>query len=417
MHQENYYPYAFIDSVGESAGILIDFWKLWAENSNVEIEFVHSKNPNYIKDIVSGKVDIIAGMKYNEEWVDSVFYTEFILRINTVIYLRNDMNPKTINDIDFPIATIDNAIINSNSDSVLKAISFQHLKMELLAEEIEDRSVKGFIYDSPALTDVNKAINIPKGYYAFKHIRTDYLRPIVHIGRNDLKKLILKGRSKISEEELQELSEKWGIIRNHYTAFQIISLSVILLLILISIFIYFIFKKKNRAQTLSLLTNGEDWKSIIKKGENDLIEFKSSLRWDYRQGKLNKTLEQVIAKTISAFMNTEGGLLFIGVDDNGNILGIENDYQTMSKQNSDGFMLTLTNVINQYLGKENHQSLSINIISINNKDVCIISITKSKSPVFLGKSEKEEFYIRASASSQPMNMSESYKYISTHWDE
>ena len=110
-------------------------------------------------------------------------------------------------------------------------------------------------------------------------------------------------------------------------------------------------------------------------------------------------------------------MLFIGVDDDGNILGIENDYQTMSKKNSDGFMLALTNVINQQIGKIHHQAISINIISINNKDVCIVSMEKSKTPVFLGKNDNEEFYIRASASSQPMSMSEAYKYISTHWTE
>ena len=38
-----------------------------------------------------------------------------------------------------------------------------------------------------------------------------------------------------------------------------------------------------------------DWKLIIDKGENDQIEFKSSLRWDYRLEKPNRVIEQVIA--------------------------------------------------------------------------------------------------------------------------
>lgn len=415
MHQENYYPYAFVNDKGESDGIIIDYWKLWSKENNINIEFIHSKNPNYIKNITEGEIDIIAGMKYNNEWVDSIFYTEFIIRVSTILILRQDIKPKSIQDINFPISTIDNTKINSNQDSILANINFRYTNIKILKNEIKDRSIKGFIYDYPMQNDINKTLKIPNGYYQFKHIKLDYIRPIVKNGNTELKQLILKGSSNITEEELINLSKKWNLIGKNYTAIRILIISVILL-ILISITFIVIFKKqKNQGVNITEFENEKDWKVIIDKGENDLIEFKSSLRWDYRQEKPNKALEQVIAKTISAFLNTEGGMLFIGVNDDGNILGIENDYQTMSKKNSDGFMLALTNVINQSLGKIQHQSISINIISINNKDVCIISIEKSKQPVFLGKDNNEEFYIRASASSQPMSMSETYKYISTHW--
>lgn len=158
-----------------------------------------------------------------------------------------------------------------------------------------------------------------------------------------------------------------------------------------------------------------DWQLIIDKGENDHIEFKSSLRWDLRLRKPNKILEKVIAKTISAFLNAEGGMLFIGVDDEGNILGLEHDYNSMTKNNRDGFLLSLTNIVNVSLGKSVHKFLSINIISINDKDVCIVNVEKSDKPVFMGKIDNEEFYIRASASSQPLGVRETYKYINSHW--
>ncbi len=36
-------------------------------------------------------------------------------------------------------------------------------------------------------------------------------------------------------------------------------------------------------------------------------------------------------KTIAAFGNTDGGIFLIGVDDDKNILGLENDFQTLKK--------------------------------------------------------------------------------------
>ncbi len=87
----------------------------------------------------------------------------------------------------------------------------------------------------------------------------------------------------------------------------------------------------------------------------------------------------------------------------------------MSKKNSDGFMLTLTNLINHHLGKNCHQSINIAIVNINQKEVCIVSVKKSDVPVFVGKNGKEEFFVRTSCSSQPMGMKETLEYIKSQF--
>jgi hypothetical protein len=160
-----------------------------------------------------------------------------------------------------------------------------------------------------------------------------------------------------------------------------------------------------------------DYSDIIKNGENDYVEFKSSLRWDYENGNVNKKLEYVISKTIAAFMNSNGGKLFIGIDDSGKVLGVENDYKTVKNKNKDGFLLQLTQVINDYLGKEFHQYLIIDITQIDNKDVCVIEVLNSGKPVYVNNKEKnaQEFFVRSSASSQPMDIKEANEYIKSHW--
>src|SRR5690606_12584998 len=60
--------------------------------------------------------------------------------------------------------------------------------------------------------------------------------------------------------------------------------------------------------------NGEvDWKALIAQHENERIELKSSISWDLQTKQRNKALEHTIAKTIASFMNTHGGILFVGV--------------------------------------------------------------------------------------------------------
>src|SRR3989338_3496842 len=104
-------------------------------------------------------------------------------------------------------------------------------------------------------------------------------------------------------------------------------------------------------------TEEVNYEEIIKGGENDYVEFKSSIRYDYKQGSGKKDIEYIIAKAISAFMNTKGGRLFVGISDSGEISGIENDYAVVHHKNKDGFLLQLNNIINHYVGKEFHQYL------------------------------------------------------------
>ncbi len=154
---------------------------------------------------------------------------------------------------------------------------------------------------------------------------------------------------------------------------------------------------------------------IIESGEDDFIEFKSFLRWDLKEEKVNRELEYVIAKTVSAFLNSEGGKLLIGISDNGKILGIDNDYSTLKKRNFDGFTLHLLQVINIFLGKINHEFIFIKKEIIDAKEICIINIKKSSFPVYVKRNGKEEFFIRASASSQSLSIRETAEYIKCHW--
>jgi hypothetical protein len=80
---------------------------------------------------------------------------------------------------------------------------------------------------------------------------------------------------------------------------------------------------------------------MILQGEGQLVEFKSTLRYDMHTHQVNKKLEHVIAKTVAAFMNSDGGSLFIGVDDHGNAIGLDLDYSTLKKPDRDGFQLHL----------------------------------------------------------------------------
>lgn len=157
-------------------------------------------------------------------------------------------------------------------------------------------------------------------------------------------------------------------------------------------------------------------KELILIGENEKLELKSTLRYDLRENKVNKKLEFVIAKTVSAFLNSEGGILIIGVDDESNALGLEKDIETLSKKDIDGFELHLRNIIKKHLGSNFEKYLKVTFPTIDEKTICKIQIFKSGKPVFATFEGKENFYVRNGNSSIPKNRAEQSEYERLHWN-
>lgn len=155
---------------------------------------------------------------------------------------------------------------------------------------------------------------------------------------------------------------------------------------------------------------------LIKRGEGEMIEFKSSLKYDYKKGYANIELESFIAKTISGFMNSNGGILLIGVSDKGELLGLDKDYTCIKKQNRDGFEIELNSIINSYLGKQFRKFVDIGFGDINGKTICKVVIKAYPKPVYLRKGKKE-FYVRAGNSTEPLDVEQANEYINLHWEK
>jgi len=154
---------------------------------------------------------------------------------------------------------------------------------------------------------------------------------------------------------------------------------------------------------------------LLHKNETQRLEYKSSMRWDMRQNQQNSSLEEVIAKELCCFMNSGGGDLLIGVDDEGNPIGLKKDYSTFKDKSADGFAQHLTNMINKYLDKNANAYVELDFIPINNFEICRCKIKSSPRPIYLSKNNEKLFFIRANNTCQPLDMEEAHQYISENW--
>jgi hypothetical protein len=162
---------------------------------------------------------------------------------------------------------------------------------------------------------------------------------------------------------------------------------------------------------------------LIAEGESDELEFKSSLRWDYKQECVNKKLEEVILKSIASFANGQGGTLMIGVGDGGTPLGLERDYGSLGEGvDRDKFELHLRNLLKHAFGGSFATSkVHVSFPSIGGMEICQIDVAQAHKPIILKILDKngqpaEKFYVRSGNSSIEMPLSEMHSYVSERFN-
>lgn len=154
----------------------------------------------------------------------------------------------------------------------------------------------------------------------------------------------------------------------------------------------------------------------IRQGEGPLLEFKSSFRWDYQQSSSNKNLEAVVIKTLAGFLNSyTGGTLLIGVADDGEVIGLEQDFKTLRRKDSDGYEQLIMTTIASTLGAVFCQHIHVMFHLIDNKYVCRLIVNPSPHPVFFKQNKDTKFFLRSGAGTRELNIEDATEYISQRW--
>jgi len=177
---------------------------------------------------------------------------------------------------------------------------------------------------------------------------------------------------------------------------------------------------------------------LIRKGETHKTEFKSDALWSL--GKTEKEIKEsksydlhtfrhkaskvIIARSIAALLNSEGGILLLGVkerkqEDRFDITGINEDLERLKSQGKTGTTddykrMIIDDIIRPYFPPiiYNHLNnyLKIDFEPIENKIVCIIKIRKSDIKVFLSMKGRKIFMIRTETETRQIQDEELVDY-------
>ena len=165
----------------------------------------------------------------------------------------------------------------------------------------------------------------------------------------------------------------------------------------------------------ALITEPEDIghrsiQELIALGESMVLEFKSTLQWDVLRNRRNKELRHSVLKTIAAFMNSEGGTLIIGIEDNGDIFGLDKDLNLLGGS-LDRFGQTLSNLIVDRIGAATMPYVDMRFDEVEGQSVCVVSVEPFRDGVFLKGVRGKEFFVRAGNTSRSLDPEQTHEYL------
>jgi type I restriction enzyme R subunit len=155
---------------------------------------------------------------------------------------------------------------------------------------------------------------------------------------------------------------------------------------------------------------------LIAGDETHEVEFKSTARWNLRDGCKDKRMEDAVVKTIAGFLNTDGGTLFIGIDDQRAPVGLAHDLAVIKPPNVDGFVNWLTTHLIAALTHTAVMRTRTRIDGVEGVEICRVDVAASSAPVTARMSDKAEaFWVRMNNSTRMLPEIEIEDYVRDRW--
>jgi len=159
------------------------------------------------------------------------------------------------------------------------------------------------------------------------------------------------------------------------------------------------------------LSESSELKSRVESGENAKTEFKQTFSLDIKSRTKEKYIVESCIKTIAGFLNSEGGELLIGVGDNGEVFGIEEEVELFYK-NNDKFLLHFKDKVRSAIGENFFTLIKYEIRNMEGNEILRVICDKSDNPVFV---DKTIFYVRVNPATEKIEGTDLLNYVQAHF--
>lgn len=150
--------------------------------------------------------------------------------------------------------------------------------------------------------------------------------------------------------------------------------------------------------------------------EGQHLEKKETLSWNVRSEQRDKAVEHSAIKTVAGFLNADGGVLYIGVSDDGVPTGVEPDLRVLN-MDLDRYELHLRGLLTKNLGDATvSTAVAIRFHPVDEKSVCEVRVDRSPYPAYIpDKNGVLTLFVRSGNQTKALPIDEAVKYIDAHF--
>lgn len=131
--------------------------------------------------------------------------------------------------------------------------------------------------------------------------------------------------------------------------------------------------------------------SLLVSGESKTVEFKQTFSLDIADNSKKTFLEDMVIKTIGAFLNSDGGDLLVGVNDDGLVTGIDFEIEKLHKNSRDEFLKYFKNRLKHRIGEQFYPKIKFDTVELNGKLIFHVNCLPSDIEVFV---DEKDFFVR-----------------------
>lgn len=154
--------------------------------------------------------------------------------------------------------------------------------------------------------------------------------------------------------------------------------------------------------------------NIISSGETRNAEFKETFSLETKTKNKEKYLIEGKIKTIAGFLNTDGGTLIIGVDDEGRTIGI-NEEIALLHGNDDKYLLHFKDVVMKKIGPKFFTLINYSIQLVGNKKLLVIVCQPSNEPIYVNN--EKDFFARTGPATEKLEGPTLVEYVARHFEK
>ncbi|WP_203236760.1 DUF4357 domain-containing protein [Nocardia panacis] len=160
---------------------------------------------------------------------------------------------------------------------------------------------------------------------------------------------------------------------------------------------------------------------LISGGESQTVEFKASAFLDLKTMQAEPERKHIIVKTVCALLNGDGGSLFIGVEDSGKPVGLDNDMTAIDVADLDRYELRLQELLRNHLSVTTAANVRVDFPVVDGKQVCQVIVAPAMRPIFVRRTKavggqgEVEFWVRRGNATTLLRGDDMERYKEEHW--